>query len=242
MVSILLERGQFGAADASRTGTTLLWFALGLPGFSLYLFAQRAFFARHDTKTPFILGLVQNGSNIALAVILGAVFGFSAPVLAAAYALSYTVAAVLIMRRLGIAIDGFGAQARSAWQMLTRVGVAALAMAEKLFITSGVPSRTCLIAADSSLAIAGQSLCMVVSPYLAVCLRIARATAQETGNAATNPTAAASATGFHPGRFMVRTAVTQTPISVVITTAWITIIRRNIADLRWFDFIYMSLI
>jgi putative peptidoglycan lipid II flippase len=59
VVSILLERGQFGAADASRTGTTLLWFALGLPGFSLYLFAQRAFFARHDTKTPFIFGLVR---------------------------------------------------------------------------------------------------------------------------------------------------------------------------------------
>ena len=53
--------------------------------------------------------------------------------LAAAYAVSYTVAAVLIMRRLGIAIDGFGAQARSAWQMLTRVGVAALAMALVVF-------------------------------------------------------------------------------------------------------------
>lgn len=169
VVSILLERGQFGAADASRTGTTLLWFALGLPGFSLYLFAQRAFFARHDTKTPFILGLVQNGSNIALAVILGAVFGFSAPVLAAAYAVSYTVAAVLIMRRLGMAIDGFGAQARSAWQMLTRVGVAALAMALVVFGATRIVGSDHGLGAVARVAV---GLIVGVGVYAALCTRL----------------------------------------------------------------------
>jgi putative peptidoglycan lipid II flippase len=52
LVSVLLERGSFDAADSAATGDVLQWFAVGLPGFSLYLFALRAFYARRDTRTP----------------------------------------------------------------------------------------------------------------------------------------------------------------------------------------------
>jgi putative peptidoglycan lipid II flippase len=70
-------------------------FALGLIGFSTYLFVLRAFYALQDTKTPFIVNCVENALNIVLAIILVRSFGVVG--LAIAYAISYTVAAVVAL-------------------------------------------------------------------------------------------------------------------------------------------------
>ena len=45
-------------------------FALGLIGFSMYLFVLRGFYALQDTRTPFLVNCVENALNIVLAVIL----------------------------------------------------------------------------------------------------------------------------------------------------------------------------
>jgi putative peptidoglycan lipid II flippase len=108
-----------GAAQASgvlSSGATLPvarilgGFALGLIGFSTYLFVLRAFYALQDTRTPFFLNCIENVLNIVLAVALVRSFGVVG--LAVAYAISYSVAAVLSMavllrRHPGFDLAGF---------------------------------------------------------------------------------------------------------------------------------------
>jgi putative peptidoglycan lipid II flippase len=102
IVSALLERGALEAASAELTADVLAAFAVGLFGFSTYLFALRGFYARRDTKTPFLLNVAQNTLQVVLALALEPVFGV--PGLAVAYAASYSAAAVLalvMLRRMG---------------------------------------------------------------------------------------------------------------------------------------------
>ncbi|MEY2404757.1 MAG: putative peptidoglycan lipid flippase, partial [Acidimicrobiaceae bacterium] len=77
--------------------------AAGLIGFSLYLYALRGFYALHDTRTPFLINLVENGLNVVLAFALvghygvyGVAFSYSA-----AYVIAAGVALALLRRRVG---------------------------------------------------------------------------------------------------------------------------------------------
>lgn len=103
IVVALLQRGAFSAADAALVSDTLVGFAIGLPFFSTYLFALRAFYSMSDTRTPFLLNCVENAVNIGLALLLFDRFGI--PGLAYAYAGAYAVGAFLTLavlsRRLG---------------------------------------------------------------------------------------------------------------------------------------------
>ena len=51
LIGLLLQRGEFDAIDALITSRALAGFALGLVGFSVYLFALRGFYA-HRTRAP----------------------------------------------------------------------------------------------------------------------------------------------------------------------------------------------
>ena len=106
LVAALLERGRFDAADVAVTADVLQNFALGLAGFSVYLYVLRAFYALQDTKTPFRLNLVENGLNVALAVALVGPLGVQG--LALAHALAYTVAAGAALWVLRQRIGGLG--------------------------------------------------------------------------------------------------------------------------------------
>ena len=68
-------------------------FAIGLPGFSSYLYALRAFYAMKNTRTPFIINCFENALNIVLAVILVRIWGVVG--LALAFGIAYSVAAVI---------------------------------------------------------------------------------------------------------------------------------------------------
>ena len=107
LVTVLLQRGAFTAADASVLADTIVGMAFGLLPFSLYLFSLRAFYARHDTFTPFWVNAVENVLNIALAVPLYDRYGV--PGLAVAFSGAYLGAAALslavLRARLG-GIDG----------------------------------------------------------------------------------------------------------------------------------------
>jgi len=102
LVRTLLLHGRFDAGDARLTATTLTCFALGLPGFSGFLFLTRVWQSMQDTRTMFGFYVLENGLNIVLAVVLFPRFGV--PGLAAAYGASYTIAAaatlVVLVRRL----------------------------------------------------------------------------------------------------------------------------------------------
>jgi putative peptidoglycan lipid II flippase len=125
IIVALLQRGSFDAADASAVSDTLLAFSVGLLPFSVYLFAMRAFYARHDTFTPFWLNCIENAVNVALAFPLYAWLGI--PGLALAFSLAYTVAAIITLVVLRAQLHGIdGAQL---WSSLSRIVVAGAAVA-----------------------------------------------------------------------------------------------------------------
>ena len=104
IIVALLQRGAFSGGDASVVADTLVAFSVGLLPFSLYLFAMRAFYARHDTFTPFWLNCIENAINIGLAFPLYAWLGI--PGLALAFSLAYFVAALLTLFVLHLQLGG----------------------------------------------------------------------------------------------------------------------------------------
>ena len=136
IVSALLERGALEAASAELTADVLAAFAAGLFGFSTYLFALRGFYARRDTKTPFLLNVAQNATQVVLALVLEPLLGV--PGLALAYAASYSAAAVVslvALRRLG----GGRLDGRRVARSIAKVALACAAMAATVMVvTRGV--------------------------------------------------------------------------------------------------------
>ncbi len=121
LVVALLQRGAFSASDASLVADTLVGFAVGLPFFSTYIFALRAFYALEDTRTPFLLNCLENAVNIGLALWLfdelgieGLSFAFSG-----AYAVAALVTLAVLSRRIG------GLQGRGIGTTVVRVSVVA---------------------------------------------------------------------------------------------------------------------
>jgi putative peptidoglycan lipid II flippase len=121
LVVALLQRGAFTASDASLVADTLVGFAVGLPFFSTYIFALRAFYSLEDTRTPFLLNCFENAVNIGLALWLfdelgieGLSFAFSG-----AYAIAALVTLAVLSRRIG------GLQGRAIGTTVVRVSVVA---------------------------------------------------------------------------------------------------------------------
>ena len=80
-------------------------FAVGLPAFSTYLYALRAFYARKDTKTPFLINGVENIVNVVLGVVLVRIWGVVG--LALAFSIAYVVAAGVSVAILSRHSPGF---------------------------------------------------------------------------------------------------------------------------------------
>jgi putative peptidoglycan lipid II flippase len=99
----LLAHGSYGDDGAVLTADVLANFAVGLLGFSIYLFMLRGFYALHDTKTPFLLNVLENSVNVVLAFPLVSRFGVQG--LALSYSIAYVVGAVAafaaLRRRVG---------------------------------------------------------------------------------------------------------------------------------------------
>jgi putative peptidoglycan lipid II flippase len=123
IIVALLQRGAFSAADASAVADTLVAFSVGLP-FSIYLFAMRAFYARHDTFTPFWINCIENVVNIALAFPLYAWLGI--PGLALSFALAYFIGAGVTLGVLRVRLAGIDAAQLAS--SLTRIVIAGVAV------------------------------------------------------------------------------------------------------------------
>jgi putative peptidoglycan lipid II flippase len=106
-VTVLLERGFFDDASTDVTAFALRWLAVGLPGFAVFLYTMRGFFAFQDTRTPFFLNLFENVLQITLSFALVPFFGFGGVI--AAFSIAYTagaiVALVMLQRRAGPYLD-----------------------------------------------------------------------------------------------------------------------------------------
>ncbi|RMD91139.1 MAG: murein biosynthesis integral membrane protein MurJ, partial [Alphaproteobacteria bacterium] len=70
LIRALFEHGAFSASDTEMTARALTAFALGLPAFVLVKVLAPGFFAREDTRTPVVYGLVAMGANILFSLLL----------------------------------------------------------------------------------------------------------------------------------------------------------------------------
>ncbi|MEO5837245.1 MAG: murein biosynthesis integral membrane protein MurJ [Acidimicrobiales bacterium] len=83
--------GSFGEIDAAPG--VLAAFSCGLVGFSAYLYFMRGFYAMHNTKTPFVINVVENILNIFFAYVLVGRYGVKG--LAWSFTLAYLLSALL---------------------------------------------------------------------------------------------------------------------------------------------------
>jgi putative peptidoglycan lipid II flippase len=70
IVSVLFERGAFGAEASRATSAALAAYALGLPAYVLIKVLTPGFFAREDTRTPVKIAIVCLISNVVIALAL----------------------------------------------------------------------------------------------------------------------------------------------------------------------------
>ncbi|MFV2038105.1 MAG: murein biosynthesis integral membrane protein MurJ, partial [Paracoccaceae bacterium] len=131
LVSVLFERGRFGAQDAAATATAVAVYGLGLPAFVMQKVLQPLYFAREDTRTPFRYALVAMLVNAVVALSLAPVIGF----LAAAIATSLAGWAMVILlwrgsRRMGRAARPDGRLVRRA----ARIALASIGMGLVLMV------------------------------------------------------------------------------------------------------------
>lgn len=103
IVGMVFEHGNFDPIAANTTTGVVRAMALGLAGFSVYLFTLRCFYARSDTRTPFLINLVENSVNVVLAVVLVDRHGVAG--LGYAFAGAYISAAVIAIVTLNAMHD-----------------------------------------------------------------------------------------------------------------------------------------
>src|SRR6266478_2708614 len=130
IVRMLFEHGAFAAADTVATTHALMLLALGLPAHVLVKALSPAFFARDDTWTPLVATLKGLAVAIALAAVLGRLFG--ADGIAISVALGAWSSAARLIRR-GAATSGFSVDA-AARRRLPRIAMAALTMGGLLWL------------------------------------------------------------------------------------------------------------
>ena len=124
IVGALLQHGEYTAANADNAARALGGFALGLVGFSVYLFVLRGFYAHQDTRTPFVINVVQNVLNIVLAILL--VGRFDILGLGVALAVSYVVCALWALQVMSYKVPGFPLRTilASVWRMVLAGAIA----------------------------------------------------------------------------------------------------------------------
>jgi putative peptidoglycan lipid II flippase len=146
-----------GGTDAVGIAQILSAFALGLIGFSAYLFVLRGFYALGDTRTPFLLNCGENAVNIVVAVALVGRYGVEG--LAWSYAVAYCVAAVVALAVLLRRMPGF--DLRSLVDSYLRLAAAATVMGVAVagvMALAGDASSTAVIAGAVAAIVVGAAV------------------------------------------------------------------------------------
>lgn len=124
IVALLFEHGAFTAADTATTALALRLYLFGLPFAALDLLLVYAFYARQNTLTPALVGLLSLTIYMVTALALFGRFGLFSLMAADSvkHAVHALVSAYLLRRRL----NGFGSQ--RLLPTIAKAGLAALAM------------------------------------------------------------------------------------------------------------------
>ena len=110
IMATLFGRGAFSVSDVAGSASALLFYSLGLPFFIGVKILGRAFFAREDTRVPFLAAIAALICNAVLNLILMGPMLWSGLALATtlASALNFTILAVVFSRREGRGWIGYG--------------------------------------------------------------------------------------------------------------------------------------
>ena len=125
IIGLLFENGAFLAADTANTAQALRLYLLGLPFAAVDLLLVYAFYARKDTLTPALIGIVSLVCYMGVALLLFERYGLYSLMIADSvkHGVHASISALLLWRRL----DGFGAQ--RLWRTLLKSALASLIMA-----------------------------------------------------------------------------------------------------------------
>ncbi|HSS09064.1 MAG TPA: murein biosynthesis integral membrane protein MurJ [Acidimicrobiales bacterium] len=166
-LELVFRHGSFSAGDAHRIGTVVAFFALGLPGFSVFLLLMRGYQAMQDTRSMFWLYVVENGVTVVLAGALYPVMGVNG--LALGWVVAYTIGTVVAFLHLRTRTRGL--EGRATASALVRVGLASVAMAAVVWLLRlliGGGSDVHLTAQVLGGAIVGTAVYLAVSQVLGV--------------------------------------------------------------------------
>ncbi len=121
IIALLFENGAFVAADTEVTALALRLYLLGLPFAALDLLLVYAFYARKDTLTPALVGILSLLAYMGVALLLFERYGLYSLMIADSvkHFAHASVCGLLLWRRM----DGFGSQ------RLTRTGLKSAAAA-----------------------------------------------------------------------------------------------------------------
>ena len=134
LILTLFQRGQFDIAASRATAFALTAYAVGLPAYVLVKVLTPAFFARRDTRTPVLVGMVAVVANLILNLILMQFLAHAGLALATAIAAWLNIALLswVLYRRGDLVPDP------RLRQRLGRALAAALAMAGGLWWLKGL--------------------------------------------------------------------------------------------------------
>lgn len=132
VVGAAFQHGRFTEADALLTSRALGGLALGLAGFSTYLFILRAFYAHQDARTPFVINVFENLINVILAIALVDRFGVLG--LGVSFAVAYVLSSLWALQILSMKVPGF--PVRTVLASLWRTTLASVIMAEVVWLVA----------------------------------------------------------------------------------------------------------
>lgn len=103
VVSLIFEHGAFNAADTATTSQALRLYLLGLPFAAIDLLLVFAFYARQDTITPAVIGIVTLGAYMITAIVLLPHIGFLSLMVADSvkHALHSMISGWILWKRVG---------------------------------------------------------------------------------------------------------------------------------------------
>ena len=84
IISTIYQRGEFTESSTIATSGALLFYCLGILGSGFVEVLNKAFYAKQDTKTPLLIGVIIISVNIVLSMILGNIMGVNGLALSAA--------------------------------------------------------------------------------------------------------------------------------------------------------------
>ena len=146
IVSVLFERGRFGAVDREQTAAALAAFAIGLPGAVIAKVLSQIYFARQNPGKPLLAGL----ASIGVAIVSGIALGGTMPATGAALAASLAFWTQGLLLTLLVLRDRLWSPGGALLRQVLAALVAAAAMGAALLFL-GVEIRLALVAGQAGL-------------------------------------------------------------------------------------------